>query len=110
MSFKIMIRISVLLLFSLISPAMASKVNGAYCTQARDAAATRLQWALAHQHNSKLQEDDRCRDFRSEFYKAAITRQDIIQCEQDDIRERALQVIDAEIDAFNDLIAMYCTN
>jgi hypothetical protein len=33
----------------------------------------------------------------------------VTRCEQDDIRQSALEVIDAEIDAFNDLIATYCT-
>ena len=102
-------RVGVLVLYSLVSPAMAAKIDNAYCSQAHDAAAARLQWARAHQHTTKSQEDDSCRVFRSEFYKAAVTRQNITHCEQSDIREHALQVIDAEIDAFNDLIATSCS-
>ena len=33
-----------------------------------------------------------------------------LHCEQDDIRQSALEVIDAEINAFNDLIETYCAN
>jgi hypothetical protein len=57
---------------------------------------------------ANCKKDDSCRVYRSEFYAAAVTRQNITRCEQDDIRQRALQVIDAEINAFNDLIATYC--
>ena len=57
-----------------------------------------------------LQKDDSCRVYRSEFYEAAVTRQNVTHCEQDDIRQSALEVIDAEINAFNDLIATYCAN
>ena len=72
-----MIRIGALLMVFLASPAMAAKVDNAYCGQAHDAAAVRLQWALAHQHNTNSQVDDSCGVFRSEFYKAAVTRQNI---------------------------------
>jgi hypothetical protein len=105
---SLMIRIGTFLVVFLVTPATAAKVDIAYCTQVHDAAAARLKWALVHQHDNKLQASDSCRSFRSEFYNAAVTRQNVTKCEQDDIRERALKVIDAEIDAFNDLIANSC--
>lgn len=43
-----MIRIGALLMVFLASPTMAAKVDNAYCSQAHDAAAVRLQWALGH--------------------------------------------------------------
>jgi hypothetical protein len=105
-----MIRVGTLLMALMITPASAGKVDASYCARAPDVAAARLRSALALKQNSKLQKDDSCRVYRSEFYEAAVTRQNITHCEQDDIRLSALEVIDAEINAFNDLIATYCAN
>ena len=106
-----MIRIATFLLAAflfvfLATPVVAAKVS--YCAQAHDSAEARLKWALERQ--GTLQKDDSCRVYRSEFYEAAVTRQNVTHCEQDDIRQSALEVIDAEINAFNDLIATYCAN
>ena len=91
------------------TPVLAAKIS--YCAQARDSAEARLKWALERQGNGEtLQKDDSCRAYRSEFYEAAVTRQNVTHCEQDDIRQSALEVIDAEINAFNDLIATNCAN
>jgi hypothetical protein len=112
LDYLLMIRIAALLLAAfllafLATPATTAKVS--YCAQAHDSAAARPKWALERQRDGKmLQKDDSCRAYRSEFYEAAVTRQNIMHCEQDDIRQRALEVIDAEINTFNDLIAAYC--
>jgi hypothetical protein len=109
-----MIRIAAFLLVTflfvfLATPVLAAKVS--YCAQAHDSAEARLKWALERQgHGETLQKDDSCRAYRSKFYEAAVTRQNVTHCEQDDIRQSALEVIDAEINAFNDLIATYCAN
>jgi 3-deoxy-D-arabino-heptulosonate 7-phosphate (DAHP) synthase class II len=103
-----MIRVGALLIVLMITPAKAGKVDITYCAQAPDVTAARLKSAFARAQNSKLQNDDSCRVYRGEFYEAAVTRQNVTQCEQDDIRQHALQAIDAEINAFNDLIATYC--
>jgi hypothetical protein len=107
-----MIRIAAFLLvaffFFLATPVLAAKAS--HCAQAHDNAEARLKWALERQGNGEtLQKDDDCRAYRSEFYEAAVTRQNIPHCEQNDIRQQALQVIDAEINAFNDLIATHCS-
>jgi hypothetical protein len=97
------------LLFLLGTPAMAAKPDITYCTQAHDAAVAHLRWALAPRRSSSvLQTDESCRTYRSEFYEAAVTRQNITHCEQEDVRQHALDVLDAEINAFNDLIATHC--
>jgi len=107
-----MIRIAAFLLAAfllvfLATPAMDAKVS--YCAQAHDSAAARFKWALERQRDGEpLKKDDSCHAYRSGFYEAAVTRQDITHCEQDDVRQSALEVIDAEINAFNDLIATYC--
>jgi hypothetical protein len=97
------------LLAFLATPVMAAKVS--YCAQVHDSAAARLKWALERQPNAMtVQKDDSCRVYRTEFYEAAVTRQNITHCEEDDMRQSALKVIDAEINAFNDLIATYCSD
>ena len=97
------------LLVFLATSVMAAKVS--YCAQAHDSAAARLKWALERQRNViPLQKDDNCRGYRTEFYQAAVTRQNITHCEEDDMRQSALEAIDAEINAFNDLIATYCND
>jgi hypothetical protein len=103
-----MIRVGAFLMVLMIAPAMAGKVDANYCAQAPDVTAARLRSALALQQNTRSQKDDSCRVYRSKFYEAAVTRQNVTHCEQDDIRQHALQVIDAEINAFNDLIATHC--
>jgi hypothetical protein len=101
--------LSAFLLVFLANRVMAAKVG--YCVQAHDSAATGLKWALERQRNAMtLQKDDSCRVYRTEFYEAAVTRQNITHCEEDDMRQSALKVIDAEINAFNDLIATYCSD
>ncbi len=57
-----------------------------------------------------LQKDDSCRVYRTEFYEAAVTHQNITHCEEGDMRQSTLKVIDAEINPFNDLIATYCSD
>jgi hypothetical protein len=105
-----MIRVGAfLIIILLVGPAVAAKVTVTYCAQAHEIASARLKWALARQHDSNvLQDDNSCRVYRSEFYEAAVTRQSVTQCEQDDVREHALLLIDDEINAFNDLIATRC--
>ena len=100
---------SFLIGFLMIAPAAAGKVDVNYCAQAPDVVAARLRSVLTLQQNTGLPKDDNCHVYRSEFYEAAVTRQNITHCEQDDIRQHALQVIDAEINMFNDLIATHCS-
>jgi hypothetical protein len=105
-----MSRITALLMVFFVTPAVAAKVDVTFCTQAHDTAAAHLKWALAQQHDSKLHKNDSCGAYRNQFYEAAVIRQNVTRCEQADIRKRALEVIDAEINAFNDLIADSCSD
>jgi hypothetical protein len=114
LDYPLMIRIATFLLAAFLLAFLATPViatNGSYCAQAHDSAAARLKWALERQRNViTLQKDDSCRGYRTEFYEAAVTRQNITHCDEDDMRQSALEVIDAEISAFNDLIATYCSD
>jgi hypothetical protein len=76
-SYFLMIRVGALVMALMITPATAGKVDVNYCVQAPDIAAVRLGSALALQQNSKLQKDDSCSVYRSEFYVAAVTPQSV---------------------------------
>jgi hypothetical protein len=92
------------------SSAMAG-VDAPSCSQVSEAAAARLRWALAHRNSADAaRTEDSCFIYRDQFYEAAVTRQTAFFCEDSGVRQQALSVLDAEIDAFNDLIAVHCGN
>jgi len=86
------LRIVIFAIAVLIVPATASKVDASYCGQVSELAAARLRWAATREsrvdpaHNEKS-----CR-----------------ACDDRIDHQRALDVLDAEIDAFNNLIATQC--
>lgn len=93
----------------LVSLATAATADGAYCSQVYEGAVIRLQWALAHQSNpDAAQIEGSCTIYRDQFYDAAVTRQTASRCEDSRLRQQTLGVLDAEIDAFNELIAVHC--
>ena len=77
--------------------------------EVKDVAAARLRWALAR-HNSadSSHSEESCRAFGNQFYEAVKVRQAASLCEDAIDRQRALETLDAEIDAFNDLIGAQC--
>ncbi len=50
-----------------------------------------------------------CRAYGTHFYEAVEARQAASLCEDAINRQRNLEVLDAEIDAFNSLIAAQCS-
>jgi hypothetical protein len=49
-----------------------------------------------------------CRAYGKNFYEAVEVRQAAALCEDSAVRKRNLDTLDAEIDAFNNLIAVQC--
>jgi hypothetical protein len=93
----------------LVFPAAASPGEGAYCSQVYEGVVTRLRWALANQKNlDASQIEGSCIIYRGQFYDAAVMRQTASRCEDNRTRQQTLSVLDAEIDAFNELIAAHC--
>lgn len=93
----------------LVFPATAATVDGAYCSQVYEGAVTRLRWAVAHQNTpDAAQIEGSCVIYRDQFYDAAVTRQTASRCEDSGIRQQTLSALDAEIEAFNELIAAHC--
>jgi hypothetical protein len=52
---------------------------------------------------------DSCRAFRNDFYEAVVARQIVSTCEDKD-RESHLDLFDAQIETFNELIAARCND
>jgi hypothetical protein len=88
----------------------ATAADAWYCGQAPELAAARARWAAARQ--SRVDPADTrkiCRAYGTNFYEAVEARQAASLCEDAINRQRNLEVLDAEIDAFNSLIAAQCS-
>lgn len=91
-----------------ISPT-ASKADTSNCAQVSDLVAARLRWAAARQSRGEATQDEKkCRAYRIYFYDAVMARQAALVCEHGTRRQRDLDLLDSEIDAFNNLIAAQC--
>ena len=107
-SISLMLRIVTFAAALLAIPATAAKVE-AYCSQGSQVAAARVRWAVVRQSSiDPARHDEGCRAYGSHFFEAVKTRQDVAICEEGIDRQRALEMLDAEIDAFNNLIASRC--
>lgn len=86
-----------------------SKADASNCDQVSDLAAARLRWAVARQsHVDAAQAEKKCHTYRIHFYDAVTARQVASVCEDGIRRQRDLDLLDSEIDAFNNLIAAQC--
>jgi hypothetical protein len=89
----------------LLSMSTATALGASECDQKLTLDASHIRRARASQsgagHSSV---DEKCRIVISQFVEAVTARQAAATCENSVNRERAFRIIDAEIDAFNDLI------
>jgi len=91
-----------------ISPT-TSKADTLNCAQISDLPAARLRWAAARQSRvDAAQVEKKCRAYRIHFYDVVTARHAASICEDDIHRQRDLDLLDFEIDAFNNLIAAQC--
>ena len=101
--------LAVFVITLLINAVIVSKTDASYCGQGSDLAAARLRWAAARQSRvDPAQSEQKCRAYRIHFYDAVTARQAASVCEDDSDRQRDLNLLDSEIDAFNNLIATQC--
>jgi hypothetical protein len=93
----------------LIAPAITAGAGTSGCSQLSDLSAARLRWAAVRQSRvDPGHSDDSCRSYRSNFYEAVTTRQAASICRDGTDRRQTLDLLDADIEAFNDLIATQC--
>ena len=102
---QIIISLIVLLLY----PAMAAKADTRYCGHASELATARHRWEAARQSptDPALREKN-CRAYGIQFYQAVTARQATSACRDGIDHQRDLELLDSEIDAFNELIAARC--
>src|SRR3954468_22903839 len=93
----------------LINPAIAAGAEKSDCSQLRDLSAAGLRWAAVRKSRvDPGHGEETCRSYGSNFFEAAIIRQAASLCKDGVDRQRTLQLLDAEIEAFNGLIATQC--
>jgi hypothetical protein len=87
----------------------ASAADASYCGQSSELAAAQARWAALRQSRVGPAEAEKiCRTYGKNFYEAVEVRQAAAWCEDSAVRKHNLDTLDAEIDAFNNLIAVQC--
>jgi hypothetical protein len=81
----------------------------ASCSQAFEIAAARVRWTTVRQHVGNSPTAESCRAYSHVFLEAVKTRYVASTCEDGADRQRDLALLDADIDAFNNLIAAHCS-
>jgi hypothetical protein len=105
-----MLRIIILAVALLIDPAITAGAEMSGCSQLPDLSAARLRWAAVRKKPVNLaHNEESCRFYGSNFFEAVTTRQAASFCGDGVDRQRTLELLDAEIEAFNDLIATQCS-
>jgi hypothetical protein len=90
-------------------PTTAAAADGSNCGQATELAAARVRWAAVRQSRGDTPNNEKsCRAYSTYFYEAVTVRQAVSICKDGVGRQPLLDVLDAEIDAFNNLIAARC--
>ena len=89
-------------LVSTLPPAVASS-----CSPVSDLAAARLRWSQERSAKTRNPEQT-CRTYRKQLYEAAAARQAASTCKAGDQRENEMTLLDSEIEAVNNLIAVKC--
>ena len=83
------------------------EVGLAHCPNTPNNGVARLRWSNARYPDTRNL-DQLCRDFRGRLYEAAETRQAIVDCNTGVDRHKDIDLLDAEIEAINRLIATQC--
>jgi hypothetical protein len=105
-----MLRLSILAIALLIASATSAGADAPGCTEVANFSAARLSWAaLRKNHVDPGHSDENCRSYATNFFEAVAVRQAASFCKDGNERQRLLELLDFEIDAFNDLIATRCS-
>ena len=105
-----MLRIIILAVALLIDPAITAGAEMSGCGQLRDLSAARLRWAAVRKNRvNPGHSEESCRSYGSNFFEAVTTRQAASYCGDGVDGQRTLELLDAEIEALNDLIATQCS-
>jgi hypothetical protein len=102
---------TIVLAFALLSNAtIASATDASVCDQLLNMSAARLRWeAVRKSRVDPASSEMSCRSYGANFVEAVTARQAAVTCRDGIDRQRLLELLDPEIDAFNDLIATRCS-
>src|SRR4051794_34906636 len=105
-----MLRTIVLAVALLTIPTLASAADGSACGQLGDLVATRLRWETIRKSRvDPANHEPSCRSYDANFVEAVTARQAASVCRSGIELQRTLELLDSEINAFNDLIATHCS-
>jgi hypothetical protein len=105
-----MLRIIILAVALLFDPAITAGAEMSDCGQFPDLSAARLRWtAVRKSRVDPGHSEESCRSYGSNFFEAVTTRQAASFCKDGADRQRTLELLDVEIEAFNGLIATQCS-
>jgi hypothetical protein len=105
-----MLRTIIFAVALLIDPVLTAGAGMSGCSQLSDLSAARLRWAAVRESRVDPGHGEAsCRSYRSNFFEAVTTRQTASVCRDGADRLRTLELLDTEIEAFNDLIATQCS-
>ena len=80
------------------------------CGEFPDLSAARLRWAAVRKMRvNPAHTEEACPSYGASFFEAVTRRQDASFCRDSIDRHRTLELLDAEIEAFNNLIATQCS-
>ena len=103
-----MLLIIILCIALLFDPAIASGAESD-CSQPSHLSAAQLHWAaLRKSRVDPAHNDENSRANGTKFFEAVMARHTASFCRDGIDRQRTLQLLDAEIKEFNDLIAAQC--
>jgi hypothetical protein len=81
------------------------------CTPVSNLSTVRLRWVAARKnHVDPAHNEENCRSYATSFFEAVTARQAASLCKDGIDRVRILELIDSEIEAFNDLIGRLCSS
>ena len=105
-----MLRIIVVVVALLVDTPITVWAGMSGCSQLPDLSAARLRWAAVRKKPvNPAHNEESCRSYGTNFFEAVTTRQAASFCRDSIDRQGTLELLDAEIDAFNDLIATQCS-
>jgi hypothetical protein len=103
-----MLRLSILALALLIGLAITARADTSGCTQVSNLSTARVRWATLRHDVDPAYNEENCRWYATSFFEAVTARQAASFCKEGIDRERTLQSLDSDINAFNHLIGTFC--
>jgi hypothetical protein len=100
-----------IVIFALLTHAtIACAADASVCSRLGDLFAARLRWETVRKSRvDRANHEMSCRSYDANFVEAVTARQAVSACRSGIELQRTLELLDIEINAFNDLIATHCS-